>query len=136
MMLTTKTLLLCASLAISISTNLNESNAIAHGGRTNSSGCHRVRATGGYHCHNSGSKSIKIPEKQSLKKACITSNNVNIRSAPNINSAVVSTLRKNQCVMVIRGTGSTKVNNGYIWYQVILSDNRKGYVVSKYISDA
>lgn len=25
--------------------------ASAHGGRTNASGCHNERATGGYHCH-------------------------------------------------------------------------------------
>ena len=29
--------------------------AYAHSGRTNSSGCHNVTATGGYHCHSSGS---------------------------------------------------------------------------------
>ncbi|NOK08784.1 YHYH domain-containing protein [Corallococcus exercitus] len=28
--------------------------AWAHPGRTNSSGCHNERATGGYHCHNGG----------------------------------------------------------------------------------
>ncbi|NOJ95749.1 YHYH domain-containing protein [Corallococcus coralloides] len=28
--------------------------ARAHPGRTNSSGCHNVRATGGYHCHGGG----------------------------------------------------------------------------------
>jgi hypothetical protein len=28
--------------------------AWAHPGRTNSSGCHNVRATGGYHCHGGG----------------------------------------------------------------------------------
>ena len=27
----------------------------SHPGRTNSSGCHNDRKTGGYHCHNSGS---------------------------------------------------------------------------------
>ena len=31
--------------------------ADAHSGRTNSSGCHNNRKTGGYHCHNSGSSS-------------------------------------------------------------------------------
>lgn len=29
--------------------------AYAHSGRTNSSGCHNVTATGGYHCHSGGS---------------------------------------------------------------------------------
>ena len=28
--------------------------ANAHGGRTNSQGCHNNRKTGDYHCHNSG----------------------------------------------------------------------------------
>ena len=31
-------------------------DSIAHSGRTNSSGCHNNRRTGGYHCHNSGTK--------------------------------------------------------------------------------
>ena len=31
--------------------------AYAHSGRTNSSGCHNVTATGGYHCHNGGGSS-------------------------------------------------------------------------------
>ena len=29
--------------------------AFSHSGRTNSSGCHNVTATGGSHCHNGGS---------------------------------------------------------------------------------
>ena len=29
--------------------------AYSHSGRTNSSGCHNVTATGGYHCHGGGS---------------------------------------------------------------------------------
>ena len=29
----------------------------AHSGRTNSAGCHNVRATGDYHCHSGGSNS-------------------------------------------------------------------------------
>lgn len=31
--------------------------AYSHSGRTNSAGCHRVTATGGYHCHGGGSSS-------------------------------------------------------------------------------
>ena len=31
--------------------------AYSHSGRTNSSGCHNVTATGGYHCHGGGSSS-------------------------------------------------------------------------------
>lgn len=31
------------------------SNAQAHPGRTNASGCHNDRINGGYHCHNGGS---------------------------------------------------------------------------------
>lgn len=34
----------------------------AHGGRTNSSGCHTNRSTGDYHCHNGG-KSTNRPSK-------------------------------------------------------------------------
>ena len=32
-------------------------DALSHGGRTNSSGCHNNRKTGGYHCHNGYSSS-------------------------------------------------------------------------------
>ena len=31
--------------------------AYSHSGRTNSSGCHNVTATGGYHCHGGGNSS-------------------------------------------------------------------------------
>jgi len=31
--------------------------AYSHSGRTNSAGCHNVRATGGYHCHSSSGSS-------------------------------------------------------------------------------
>lgn len=41
--------------------------ALAHSGRTNSSGCHNNRSTGGYHCHNSGS-SYKKPKSYQPKK--------------------------------------------------------------------
>jgi len=33
--------------------------ANAHGGRTNSSGCHNNRKTGGYHCHGSRAPVVK-----------------------------------------------------------------------------
>ena len=32
-------------------------DSLAHGGRTDGSGCHTNRKTGDYHCHNSGSRS-------------------------------------------------------------------------------
>ena len=35
--------------------SLQHQAASSHSGRTNSSGCHNNRQTGGYHCHNSGS---------------------------------------------------------------------------------
>lgn len=34
--------------------------ANAHGGRTNSQGCHNQKSTGGYHCHNGGSSTPKL----------------------------------------------------------------------------
>lgn len=34
------------------------SPVLAHGGRTNSQGCHNERATGTYHCHGNPSKSF------------------------------------------------------------------------------
>ena len=41
-------------------------SAEAHGGGLNSQGCHRERATGGYHCHRSASKPAPAPKRQSL----------------------------------------------------------------------
>lgn len=40
--------------------------AAAHPGGLNSQGCHRERATGGYHCHRSASKPAPKPKRQSL----------------------------------------------------------------------
>ena len=37
--------------------SLHHQAALSHSGRTNRSGCHNNRQTGGYHCHNSGSGS-------------------------------------------------------------------------------
>ena len=39
--------------------------AYAHSGRTNSSGCHNVTATGGYHCHSGGSSGSTSSSKDS-----------------------------------------------------------------------
>ena len=47
-----KLLVILAILIFSI-----HSVAYSHSGRTNSSGCHRVTATGDYHCHGGGSSS-------------------------------------------------------------------------------
>ena len=47
-----KLLIILAILTFSI-----YSVAYSHSGRTNSSGCHNVTATGGYHCHGGGSSS-------------------------------------------------------------------------------
>jgi len=43
-------------------------SARAHGGRTNSEGCHNERATGGYHCHNAPASPARQPSpyQQSL----------------------------------------------------------------------
>ncbi|MER2492364.1 YHYH domain-containing protein [Catenovulum sediminis] len=37
------------------------SQVLSHSGRTNSSGCHNQRSTGGYHCHGTPSRSNSIP---------------------------------------------------------------------------
>ena len=47
-----KLIVIFAILVVSV-----HSVAYAHSGRTNSSGCHNVTATGGYHCHGGGSSS-------------------------------------------------------------------------------
>ena len=44
------------------------SNSFAHGGRTNSSGCHNQKSTGGYHCHNTPKPKPPSP-KQNLNKS-------------------------------------------------------------------
>lgn len=41
--------------------------SLAHSGRTNSSGCHNNRKTGGYHCHSSGSTSSRSTSNKSYK---------------------------------------------------------------------
>lgn len=40
-----------ASTVLAILLAVASFNATAHGGRTNSQGCHNEKATGGYHCH-------------------------------------------------------------------------------------
>ena len=37
--------------------------ALAHGGRTNSQGCHNNRKTGGYHCHNKKVRTSKYIQR-------------------------------------------------------------------------
>lgn len=44
---------------IKISLIITSLNAFSHGGRTDSSGCHHNRKTGGYHCHKSKDTIIK-----------------------------------------------------------------------------
>ena len=47
-------------------------DALAHSGRTNSSGCHNNRKTGGYHCHSS--KTLPVPStKARTQKTADTS---------------------------------------------------------------
>lgn len=48
-----KALIALGVAVVLVSTSL----ALAHPGRTNSSGCHNNRRTGGYHCHGGGSYS-------------------------------------------------------------------------------
>jgi hypothetical protein len=49
------TLSLCVLIAMA------PSPASAHGGRTNSEGCHNDRKNGGYHCHNGGAGPSRSP---------------------------------------------------------------------------
>ena len=43
--------------------------SIAHGGGLNSSGCHREKATGGYHCHRSSGSSSKSSSEKTWGKS-------------------------------------------------------------------
>lgn len=43
--------------------------ALAHGGRTNSEGCHNDRSNGTYHCHNGSGGSVKLGKAKSRSKA-------------------------------------------------------------------
>lgn len=43
-------------------------SVFAHGGRTNSEGCHNNRKTGEYHCHNSGSTKSAKTESRSVAR--------------------------------------------------------------------
>ncbi|MCO4794749.1 MAG: YHYH domain-containing protein [Bacteriovoracaceae bacterium] len=49
-------------LVLLIVTLLLSTSVFAHGGRTNSSGCHNNRKTGDYHCHNSGASTYQAPK--------------------------------------------------------------------------
>jgi hypothetical protein len=40
-------------------------NALAHSGRTNSSGCHNDRKNGGYHCHQADDMTKEITREPS-----------------------------------------------------------------------
>lgn len=64
-----KILVILFSLAI-----ITPSIVLAHGGRTNSSGCHNNRKTGSYHCHNS---------KKSISKSSRTSSRSTVRKDKN-----------------------------------------------------
>jgi hypothetical protein len=46
--------LIALMFGVAIISPLTENSVNAHGGRTNASGCHNDRKSGGYHCHNSG----------------------------------------------------------------------------------
>ena len=45
---------------------LSIQKAYSHSGRTNSSGCHNNRKTGGYHCHNGGYIAPPIYQKPEI----------------------------------------------------------------------
>ena len=47
---------------------LSIQKAFSHSGRTNSSGCHNNRKTGGYHCHNGGYVAPPIYQKPEINK--------------------------------------------------------------------
>jgi hypothetical protein len=57
----------------------------AHGGRTNSEGCHNNRKTGDYHCHNTGSKpsqSYQIKQDYSQARPAVNTSKYNRKSWP------------------------------------------------------
>ncbi|MFG6104926.1 thermonuclease family protein [Leptothoe sp. EHU-05/26/07-4] len=56
------------------------SSAEAHSGRTNASGCHNNRQTGGYHCHGGGSSSSGTPSNSTPSRHSPS------RPSPDINS--------------------------------------------------
>lgn len=66
----------------------------AHGGRTNSQGCHNDRKRGDYHCHNSGYKKVKAKKK--YKKKSISSRQVSSKKKPHYNSAYMNLVRETQ----------------------------------------
>lgn len=41
-------------------------NVLSHSGRTDSSGCHHNRKTGGYHCHKSKDTSVKPSQTREI----------------------------------------------------------------------
>ncbi|PZD71047.1 hypothetical protein C1752_08489 [Acaryochloris thomasi RCC1774] len=137
-------------------------SALAHSGRTNASGCHNNSKTGSYHCHNSGTptapsspssprrstptsspsrttaprvsepypKSAKLIQSES---ACINAESVNVRRLPSLDSSVVQTLDKNQCIFALTQEFSV-TSNSYRWRKVRLSDGREGYTVTQFLN--
>ncbi len=65
-------------------TMLSNSSAQAHGGRTNSQGCHNNRKTGGYHCHNSPARK---PSQTTSRRLGALSN----PTKPNIDRSKITT---------------------------------------------
>lgn len=51
---------------IIVSLLITSTIAYGHSGRTDSSGCHNDRRTGGYHCHNSDSSHSKVLKDRTI----------------------------------------------------------------------
>lgn len=77
------------------------SNAFAHGGRTNSEGCHNDNISGGYHCHNGGGSSQSArsqrtetyDSREHYASSCIDSNSEKLKDYTRLYSALDDELK-------------------------------------------
>lgn len=75
--------------------------AYAHSGRTNSSGCHNNRKTGGYHCHNSGSGSSSYLPNTKAKS--YSSGNYSYSKSSTVNDSKKERVKKIQVLLKSKG---------------------------------
>ena len=70
----------------------------------------------------------ELPKKTSIRKGCVTASVLNVRLGPSTSNARIAQIRCGETVTIINVSGTPEK-----WYEVILSNNVKGWVHSDYI---
>jgi hypothetical protein len=83
-----KPMIVLAILALLIS-----ADAMSHGGRTNSAGCHNDKKNGGYHCHGTAAKSNTSSTYNSPPKTKPVTNASSTSSVTNNNELIIQIQR-------------------------------------------